>query len=133
MFLSRPHLQTHGISGTGFEEWEIRITCLEFYVLLLSMTVTVLFLAWLALVRLDYLRPQYRGQARLSEKVLRYLKLKAERLKDKDEDEDTWVELEESSNISGRVSVAGQAEDEDTEKGESMGERLGLNEPRRRN
>lgn len=97
------------------------------------MTVTVLFLAWLALVRLDYLRPQYRGQARLSEKVLRYLKLKAERLKDKDEDEDTWVELEESSNISGRVSVAGQAEDEDTEKGESMGERLGLNEPRRRN
>ncbi|OBT79588.1 hypothetical protein VF21_01331 [Pseudogymnoascus sp. 05NY08] len=132
-FLSRPHLQTHGISGTGFEEWEIRITCLEFYVLLLSMTVTVLFLAWLALVGLDYLRPQYRGQARLSEKVLRYLKLKAERLKDKDEDEDTWVELEECSNPSERVSVAGPKEDEDTEKGESTGEQLGLNEPRRRN
>lgn len=97
------------------------------------MTVTVLFLAWLALVGLDYLRLQYRGQARLSEKVLRYLKLKAERLKDKDEDEDTWVELEESSNTSGRPSVVGQAEDEDTEKGESTGERLGLNEPRKRN
>ncbi|KFZ12925.1 hypothetical protein V501_03965 [Pseudogymnoascus sp. VKM F-4519 (FW-2642)] len=132
-FLSRPHLKTHGISGTGFEEWEIRITCLEFYVLLLSTTVTVLFLAWLALVGLDYLRPQYRGQARLSEKVLRYLKLKAERLKDKDEDEDTWVELEECSNTTGRVSVTGQTEDEDTEKGESTGEQLGRNEPRRRN
>jgi hypothetical protein len=93
------------------------------------MTVTVLFLAWLALVGLDYLRPQYRGQARLSEKVLRYLKLKAERLKDKDEDEDTWVELEECSNTTGRVSVTEQTEDEDTEKGESTGEQLGRNEP----
>ncbi|KFZ08185.1 hypothetical protein V502_09495 [Pseudogymnoascus sp. VKM F-4520 (FW-2644)] len=132
-FLSRPHLQTHGISGTGYEEWEIRITCLEFYVLLLSMTVMLLFLTWLALLALDYLRPQYRGQARLSEKVLRYLKLKADRLKDKDEDGDTAVEMGASSNVSGRGSVAGQKEDEDTEKGELMGEQLGLNEARRRN
>jgi hypothetical protein len=133
-FLSRPHLQTHGITGTGFEEWEVRITCLEFYVLLLSMTVTVLLLAWLALVGMDYLRPQYRGQARLSEKVLSYLKLKkAERLKDKDEDEETAVELGGSNNTSGRGSMAGLKEDEDTKKGELTGEQLGLNEPRRRN
>ncbi|OBT64394.1 hypothetical protein VE03_05718 [Pseudogymnoascus sp. 23342-1-I1] len=131
-FISRPHLQTHGISDTGFEEWETRITFLEFYVLLLSMTVTALFLAWLALLGLDYLRPQYRGQFRLSEKVLRYLKLKAERLKYKDEDEATAVDPGGGSNGSERGSVAEQ-EDEDTEKGELMGEQLGLNEPRRRN
>lgn len=93
----------------------------------------LLFLSWLALLALDYLRPQYRGQARLSEKVLGYLKLKSERLKDKDEDGDTAVEMGASSNASGRGSVAGQKEDEDTEKGELMGEQLGLNEARRRN
>ncbi|KAL5350248.1 hypothetical protein ACLOAV_005286 [Pseudogymnoascus australis] len=130
-FISRPHLQTHGISGTGFEEWETRITFLEFYVLLLSMTVMVLFLAWLALLRLDYLCPQYRGQARLSERVLRYLKLKAEKLKDKDEDGATAVDPGGGSNTSGRGGVGEQAEDD--EKGELTGEQLGLNEPRRRN
>ncbi|KFY05450.1 hypothetical protein V492_08535 [Pseudogymnoascus sp. VKM F-4246] len=126
-FISRPHLQTHGIYGTGYEEWEIRITILEFYVLLLSMTIMVLFVALLALLALDYLRPQYRGQARLSEKVLRYLKLKAERLKDKDEDEVTAVEPCGSSTTSRR------GEDEDMEKRELTGEQLGPNEPRRRN
>lgn len=92
----------------------------------------ILFLVWLALLGLDYLRPQYRGQARLSEKALRYLKLKAERLKDKDEDDDTAVDLGEGDNNSERI-VAGLKEDSDTEKGELTGERLGLNEPRRRN
>lgn len=105
---------------------------MEFYVLLLSITVMILFLAWLALLGLDYLRPRYRGQARLSEKVLRYLKLKTERLKDKDEDDDTAVDLGEGDNNSER-SAAGLKEDSDTEKGELTGERLGLNEPRRRN
>lgn len=74
------------------------------------MTAMLLYLACLALVVLDYLRPQYRGQARLSEKILRYLRLKAERLKDKDDDEDTAVELGGSSNTSGGVSVVGQKE-----------------------
>ncbi|KFX99365.1 hypothetical protein O988_03899, partial [Pseudogymnoascus sp. VKM F-3808] len=58
---------------------------------------------------------------------------KAERLKDKDEDEETAVELGGSNNTSGRGSMAGLKEDEDTEKGELTGEQLGLNEPRRRN
>lgn len=96
------------------------------------MTVMVLFLAWLALLGLDYLRPQYRGQARLSEKVLRCLKLKEEMLKDKDEDEATAVDPGGGSNTSGGGSVAGQAEDDDTEKRELTGEQLELNEPRRR-
>lgn len=91
----------------------------------------VLFLAWLALLRLDYLCPQYRGQARLSERVLRYLKLKAEKLKDKDEDGATAVDPGGGSNTSGRGGVGEQAEDD--EKGELTGEQLGLNEPRRRN
>lgn len=65
--------------------------------------------------------------------VLRYLKLKAERLKDKDEDDDTEVDLGEGDNCSGRGSVAELKEDGDMEKGELAGERLGLNEPRRRN
>ncbi|KFY35126.1 hypothetical protein V494_06191 [Pseudogymnoascus sp. VKM F-4513 (FW-928)] len=93
---------------------------------LVSMTIMVLFVALLALLALDYLRPQYRGQARLSEKVLRYLKLKAERLKDKDEDEVTAVEQCGSSTASRR------GEDEDMEKRELTGEQLGPNEPRRR-
>jgi hypothetical protein len=95
------------------------------------MLMLVLFLAWLTLLGLDVLRPEYRGRARLCEKALKYLIARGDGLKDKDEEAE--MELGENCNASKKESVPGEKDEENTEKGELIGEQLGLNEPRRRN
>lgn len=127
-FLSRPHLHAHTPLGNGPYDWRVQITSLELCIMLASMLTLLLILTWLVIIGLDVLLPRCRRQPGVPGSVLRYVRPKGDGLKDTSE----MGPEEEGKTPSRRGSLSGQKDGADAEKAESMGEQLGLNEPRRR-
>jgi len=95
--------------------------------MLLSMLMLAFLLAWLAIMGVDYLLPG-RGVKRQFMKMMKS-GWEKEGCMDNGEESEGYSDWEEIETILGRrASVMGR----DVEKGEWMGEQLGIKEPRRR-